>query len=167
MNLKDLEIRSERRIETTHDFEQVLSRISFINSVLDFHWRQRHEPFFDRVAQTGEARQAGRMLWVEFQRPDIHTGEIGWGRGRDEIVRLGAYNGSVVKTAYVLFRFILEHEAMEGFEYEGIRVFNPHHTMPELQLPAQIAAAKNQNEAAQADVRNSVVRVDDRPSEGS
>lgn len=168
MSLTNVEIRQERTINSEDDLVQVLGKISFKNSVLDFHWRYKHRPYYDMVAHTGDARQVGWLLWAEFLRPDIHTGIEDWGRGREEVIRMHrpeagvySYEGGVVKTAYVLYRFIIEHEAMEGFQYEGIRVFNPHHTIPELQLPAQIAAARKENEADQTAVRNSVDGVVD------
>ena len=116
--------------------QQVLDGITFQNSVLDFKWRYK----FSHMEQLN-ADPIGWLVWVEFQRPDINTFVMGWGHGRMEIVLHGATESAVVKTAWVLFRFIIEHEMMEGFQYKGVRIFNPHRTVGELSLPEIIAAA--------------------------
>lgn len=152
--LAQVDIRRETRAYNSSDLQAILDKISFENSILDFQWRYRFRPYRN---EEGEAE--GWLLWVEFMRPDIHTGEMGWGRGRDEVIRVGAYEGSVVKTAWVLFRMVVEHEMMEGFQYEGSRIFNPHRTIPELQLPDHVLAAQRRDEANETDVRNSVPSV--------
>jgi hypothetical protein len=157
--LAQIEIPNDCQVNTDEELEAVLAGISFKNSVLDFKWRYRYKPFYDMVPSGAGGFfpvQAGWLLWVEFERPDVITGLSGVGRGRDEIVRKGCYESGLVKTAYVLYRFIIEHEAMEGFRYNDIRVFNPHNTVHELSLPARIAAAKQIDVDAQKAVRNLV-----------
>lgn len=161
-----IQVPKDRQITTTKDLEEVLGKISFKNSILNFNWRYRHKPFLEMVfpkheyegggMRKGTAVQTGWLLWVEFERPDIHTGKMGWGRGRDEIIKMDSWESGLVKTAYVLYRFIIEHEAMEGFQYDGIRIFNPHRTVHELSLPDLILG---NNEAKETEFRNSVQSV--------
>lgn len=159
--LTSIIVPADKRIDTTADLEAVLADITFKNSVLDFQWRYQHKPFYDGVDYTTPQmmKNAGWLIWVEFWRPDVVSGEMGWGRGRDEIVKIGAYESGVVKTAYVLYRFVVEHEMMEGFHYKGIRIFNPHHTVHELSIPAILAQAASVDMDAQKNVRNSVEAV--------
>lgn len=65
-------------------------------------------------------------LQVEFERKDINTGELGWGRGRRWEISRDMDEGSIVKTAFAATKAILEHEGHEGFEYRGVRLFDPH-----------------------------------------
>lgn len=37
-----------------------------------------------------------------------------------------------VKTAYSAFKTVVEHEAMEAFKVDGIKLFNPHVDFEEL-----------------------------------
>jgi hypothetical protein len=157
MNLKDIEIPADKRINTDADLEAVLKDISFENSVLDFNWRFRFKPFYEPINEDFD--KAGWLIWVEFERPDIHTGKMGWGRGRDEIVRAGTYESGVVKTCWVLYEMIVKHEMMEGFQYKGSRIFNPHRTVAELSLPDHILTAKQRHEQDEAEFRNSIKSI--------
>lgn len=65
-------------------------------------------------------------LHVEFERKDINTGELGWGKGRAWEITEDMDEASVVKTAFAATKAILEHEGHEGFEYKGVRLFDPH-----------------------------------------
>jgi hypothetical protein len=111
----------EPQIETRLDLERVLSRVSFVNSVLDFKWR------FET-----DAMDRGWLVWVTFQRPDTNTGVIGTGRSRQEIVWKGAYLSGVVKTAWLLLELTIRHELMEGFRFDDQRIFNPHNSVFDL-----------------------------------
>jgi hypothetical protein len=55
---------------------------------------------------------------------------------------------------------LVEHELLEGFRYNDIRIFNPHHTVHELSLPARINQGRQTNEAAETSFRNSVPPVE-------
>jgi len=112
-------------IENTFDLKNALQRISFVNTVLDFKWK------FEFKQATLNHEQAW-LLWVSFERPDILTGVIGRGRGREEIVRKGATISSVIKTAWLLVELMVRHELMEGFRFDGVRIFNPHNSVLDL-----------------------------------
>lgn len=81
---------------------------------------------------------------LTYERPDTFTGAIGIGRGREEIVREGATESFVVKTAWVLLHMLVTHELMEALTYRGRRLFNPHHTVDDLALAADAWSKRNQ-----------------------
>lgn len=122
---------SEVKVFITEQLIEALGRIAFLNTVMDFNWRFRHEPVEVSLPNRGERRK-GWLLWAEFERPDIHTGEIGWGRGRDEIIWEGTGESGVIKTAWVVVNMLVTHELMEGFTVDGKRPFNPHNTIQAL-----------------------------------
>jgi hypothetical protein len=136
---------SEPTVDSKEDLDRVINKITFTNSVLDFKWKFRHRPILlpsaldQHTNRTVEGKE-GWLIWAEFERPDILTGRLGVGRGRDEIILKGMSVSGVVKTCWVLFEMLVRHEMMEGFQYEGIRIFNPHHTVEELQMPARARA---------------------------
>ena len=102
-----------------------LSLITFKNTVLDFKWEFEVE----------ETNIRGRTAWlvrVSFERPDTITGEIGRGRGRDEIVYEGTTVSGAVKTAWLLVELMVRHELMEGFRWCDKRIFNPHNSVIDL-----------------------------------
>jgi hypothetical protein len=142
-----MEIPQDESIDHEAQLRDVLDNITFKNSVLDFRWRYMFQDFnsegYDGII---DKRGPGWLVRVEFWRPDIITGAMGWGHGREEVIYRGASESAVVKTAWVLFRFIIEHEMMEGFQYKGVRIFNPHRTVGELSLPEIIASQKKDGE---------------------
>ena len=121
-------IRRETIINTRADLEAIIAKVTFDNSILNqFKFRFAFDSHYD-----SKGVEIGWEIYCEFYRPDINTGQMGWGRGRNEIINRGAYEGSAVKTMFVLIDLLLRHEAMEGFKYEGEQIFNPHHSVPEL-----------------------------------
>ena len=107
--------------------DQLLSEISFKNTVLDFKWKFEYEPVFDHGQNL-----IGWFVQALFERPDTHTGEIGIGRGRKEFVPLGTTDSGVVKTCWLLVELVVRHELMEGFRWQDKRIFNPHNTIQAL-----------------------------------
>lgn len=108
-------------IYTDDQLRLVLKRISFVNTVLDFKWDFE----IDRAL-------CGWLVAVTFERPDTITGEIGRGRGRQEFIRSGTSLSGVVKTAWLLVELLIRHELMEGFRFDGVRIFNPHNSVLDL-----------------------------------
>jgi hypothetical protein len=138
--LAKLEVPEDHSIADDAMLRQALDSISFRNSVIDFKWRFNFRPLTLPAAldqntnQTTEGRE-GWLLWTEFWRPDINPPyAFGYGRGRDEIILKGQKVSGVVKTAWVLVKMLVEHELMEGFRYDGIQIFNPHHTVGQLMV---------------------------------
>jgi hypothetical protein len=122
----------EARIESQEQLRAVLDQITFAPSCVDMGWQWQIEEL--RLA---DGRLRGWLVNTTFRRPDTHTGEIGIGSGRQELVAFGASESGVVKTAWLLAELIVRHELMEAFLYQGVRIFNPHHTVEELSLPAR------------------------------
>lgn len=132
-----------RRVDITinsdADLQSVIDRVSFKNSNLDWNWKFHFRPI------DPDGRQNGWFLWASFVRPDTHSGEVGPGRGRDEVVWKGASESSVVKTCWVLVEMLVKHELMEGFRYEDMRIFDPHNTVGDLQLAQKIGSRGDMN----------------------
>lgn len=127
----DAQQTGESKVTNTDHLIEVLARIAFLNTVMDFNWRFCHEAVEVSLLHRDERRK-GWLLWAEFERPDIHTGVRGWGRGRDEIIWEGTAESGVIKTAWVVVNMLVTHELMEGFTVEGKRPFNPHNTIQAL-----------------------------------
>jgi hypothetical protein len=136
----------ENRVHTSEDLQAILARIEFKNSVMNFDWRFEYQPvqvnyegsatFFDatinQTVTSDNPVRKGWLIWASFARPDVNSGELGRGRGRDEIIWEGWTESAVVKTAWVIVDLLVKHELMEGYHYEGARIFNPHSSVTEL-----------------------------------
>lgn len=127
-----IHIKYEEVVWDKEDLEDVLSRITMINTVLDFKW----EFHIEEVSIANDIHSAittkAFLVYVSFERPDTETGKIGRGKGRKEIIYSGSTVSSVVKTAWLLIELMVRHELMEGFRYDNCRIFNPHHRVEEL-----------------------------------
>lgn len=108
------------------DVREILENLNFAKySCIDMGWRYEvevHNGFY--------------FIRTSFQRKDINSGEFGpgWGRWHTTPVA-GATETSIVMTAWVAVKMIVEHELLEGFEYKGKKVFNPHKTIDQLVYP--------------------------------
>ena len=120
---------NEPLVQTTSELEKVLGDVKFVNSVLDFKWRFDYKPF---CFQNEIGTNTGWLIWVTFERPDCNTGIIGRGKGREEIIWYNSTVSSVVKTCWLLVELMIRHELMEGFTWQGKRIFNPHNTVSSL-----------------------------------
>ena len=134
--------RTEKQITTDDELKQCLERITFNNTVVDFQWNFKFRPIVLKPTGDAPEQENGWLVWAEFQRPDTHTGELGTGRGRDEIVRTGAWESGVIKTCWLLVELLVRHELMEGFRVDGLRIFDPHNSIADLQLAQQIGTRK-------------------------
>jgi len=121
----------EQKINSNSELAEVISKITFKNTVLDFKWRFEHRKVIVADSDT-IPRDAGWLIWVSFERPDTLTGIVARGRGRDEIIWAGSTVSAVVKTCWVLVELMVRHELMEGFRYDDCRIFNPHNSVEEL-----------------------------------
>jgi hypothetical protein len=122
---------SDKRIETIADLRAVFDQISFAPSCVNMGWTWEIEEL--RVGP--EQALKGWLVNTTFRRPDTDTGVVGTGRGRQELITVGASESGAVKTACLLAELIVRHELMEAFLYRGVRIFDPHHTVEELSLP--------------------------------
>lgn len=119
----DEQIALKSQILCITDLNNLLSQITMNNSCLDFKWEfEFKEYFIDQLSKF----PAGWLVWVKFQRPDVHTGEISYGRGREEVIEYGSSETRAVMTCWVLIKMIIEHELLEAFKYKGKTVFYPH-----------------------------------------
>lgn len=76
------------------------------------------------------------LIRTSFLRKDIVTGEFGLGWGRWHTTPSStASETSIVMSAWVCVKMIVEHELLEGFLYLNTRVFNPHKSIDELVYP--------------------------------
>lgn len=123
---------NESGIENQDQLRAVLDQISFAPSCVNMGWQWQIE---ELRLQSGELR--GWLVNTTFRRPDTHTGEIGIGAGRKELIAFGASESAVVKTCWLLAELIVRHELMEAFLYRGVRIFDPHHSVAELSMPAK------------------------------
>lgn len=146
MNMHTVNIKKEKIITTTLELREVLNTISFRNSVINFDWKFCFSEFSMNVQRGIDAgHRRGWLVWAEFTRPDIETGKIGTGRGRDEIIYEGATESAVVKTAWLVVELLVRHELMETFSYENRVIFNPHHTVGHLGAAATIFDSESEN----------------------
>lgn len=114
-------------LQRLHTIEDTLKKISFAPSCVDMGWQW--EVVFVEAPFTSHS---GFLVRTTFQRPDRDTGKIERGFGRWWHLPSDATETAVIKTAYAAAKFILEHELMESFRYEGRRLFDPHHTVDDL-----------------------------------
>lgn len=95
---------NESTVNNDLELTDVLSDITFVNTVLDFKWAFEFKPMVLATGVDGKplagSQREGWLLWVTFERPDTITGDVGRGRGRDEIIWKGATVSAVVKTAW-------------------------------------------------------------------
>jgi len=117
--------------ESAGDIRTVLDRdISFEDSCVDMDWKWEVEEIF---SSSGNLEPSlGYRIRTNFQRPDRDTGKVerGWGRWHE--VFTNPTESSIVKTAFVACKMILEHELMEAMKWKGKRPFDPHNTVEEL-----------------------------------
>lgn len=78
----------------------------------------------------------GFAIRCGFWRPDTTTGEMGEGFGRWNLVPRNGSVKAVVMTAFVAIKLVVEHEMMEAFELNGVKLLNPHKSLTELAFPA-------------------------------
>ena len=111
--VNDLSIMNEQ------DLRDIMSLITFKNSVLDFNWS------FDLK----EINKGTWFVWANFERPDTHTGKMGVGRGRDEVVQIGFSESRTYFTLNLCIEMLIRHEFMEGSRYMGVRPVFPHNSV--------------------------------------
>jgi hypothetical protein len=117
--------------ESAGDIRTTLHRdISFEDSCVDMAWKWEVQEIYGPDGNLEPA--IGYRLRTSFQRPDRDTGKIGPGWGRWHEVPLEPTVSSLVKTAFVACKMILEHELMEAMKWKGKRPFDPHNTVQEL-----------------------------------
>lgn len=80
---------------------------------------------FDKQFQTVDGR-ARVYLQAKYTSPCTDTGEVKeWG-GRKWYLSEFMTDDEIIKTAWCAFDKAVQHEVMEAFKVNGIRLFNPH-----------------------------------------
>jgi hypothetical protein len=122
-------IDTKNKTLTFEEVDKILKNINFSkHSCIDMGWK------FELTERKGS--EDLYLIRTSFLRKDINTGEIGWGWGRWHTTPVATANEtSIVMTAWVCVKMIVEHELLEGFEYHGKKVFNPHQTLETLVYP--------------------------------
>lgn len=130
---------TEERIKNLEQLERGLGRIKFRPSCIDMGWKWRIEDVYGLTGADAEGKpdftQIGWHISASFKRPDTDTGKTGIGYGRREFVEFGASISALVKTAWVCINMTINHEQLEGFCFDGERVFDPHKSVYELATP--------------------------------
>lgn len=68
----------------------------------------------------------GPFVQIKCWRKDVITGEMGWGFGGKAYPSEYASHSELVQLIYGLYEGYWKHEAREGFQYKGVRVYGPH-----------------------------------------
>ena len=66
------------------------------------------------------------LVWVEFNAPDVDTGQMDRQVGRQWAVTDPQETWHVVDTLFKAIKNAEEHEVKENFYYKGKRIFDPH-----------------------------------------
>lgn len=127
-------------INSLQQLRQVLSKVTFAASCVDLDWQWDVETIYNR-----DGTVKGWFVNTSFMRPDTETGAVGRGQGRQEYIKLGTSESGVVKTCWLLAELIVRHELMEAFLYDGVKIFNPHHSVEELALPQLLAEIRTKH----------------------
>ena len=122
----------ENKRLSVDDVIEILSKINFAEySCIDMGW-----DFEVKEIRGVEGVEDMYLIRTSFQRKDIITGDFGTGWGRWHTTPINtATETSIVMTAWVCVKMIVEHELLEGFEYKGLKVFHPHKSLSELVYP--------------------------------
>lgn len=123
----------ENKALTIEDVQKILSNIKFAEySCVDMDW-----DFQVGVAPSPDPEEGDLLLIrTSFMRKDIDDGTFGKGWGRWHTTPMKhASEKSIIMTAWVCIKMIIEHEVLEGFEYKGAKVFDPHKPLEALVYP--------------------------------
>ena len=118
---------------TLEGIKKVLSNIKFAeHSCIDMGWG-----FEVGITPSSNQKEGDLLLMrTSFMRKDIDNGNFdkGWGRWHTTPLSF-ATEKSIVMTAWVCIKMIVEHELLEGFEYHNKKVFHPHKSLEALVFP--------------------------------
>lgn len=112
------------------EIKKIVKNISFAPSNLDMGWKWQVKESYEKDSVLN-----GFFIRTSFKRPDTNTGKVGTGYGRWMFVHKDADDRSIVMTAWVCAKLIVEHEMLEMFKYKNCRVFNPHKSLEDLCYP--------------------------------
>lgn len=106
---------NEQQLQTIRDLVALITADVMGHSV-SFH-----------VARDVKQPEDGRIfIQCSYEAKCTVTNKMKTWKGRKWYLSDHMTQDEVVKTAYAAFKATVEHEVMEGFLFEGRRVFNPH-----------------------------------------
>lgn len=114
------------------EIKKILKDISFAPSNLDMGWEWQVKSIQDSF-----------IMRCSFKRPDTNTGKVGTGYGRWMFVHKDSDDRSIVMTAWICAKLIVEHELLEMFKYKGCRILNPHKSLEDLAYPEKFNKIKH------------------------
>jgi hypothetical protein len=124
---------TENKILNIEEIKTILSNINFAeHSCVDMDW-----DFEVGIAPSPDKEEGALLLMrTSFMRKDIDDGSFrkGWGRWHTTPFST-ATEKSIIMTAWVCVKMIIEHELLEGFEYHDKKVFHPHKSLEALVYP--------------------------------
>lgn len=68
----------------------------------------------------------GCLLWLDYEEPDVNTGEICKQSTREWYIHKGATESEVLRTIHKLLLGSMEHRLDEHLTYKGRRIYDPH-----------------------------------------
>lgn len=119
------------------EIKKTIKRISFAPSNLDMGWKFEIKESYEK-----DSVENGFFIRTTFKRPDTNTGKVGIGYGRWMFIDKNADDRSVVMTAWVCSKLIVEHELMEAFLFDGVRILDPHKSLESLAYPHELKKKK-------------------------
>lgn len=132
-----------QNVLTVPELRNILNNITFAPSCVDFSWGWEITEI-EGVGYNNESnpkesvKTRGFLINTTFKRPDTNTGIIGIGKGRRMWIEDTASETSVVMTAWVCIKLIVEHELLESYLYKGAKILNPHKSLGELAYPEKL-----------------------------
>lgn len=119
------------------EIKKTIKKISFAPSNLDMGWKWQVKESYEKDSVLN-----GFFIRTSFKRPDTNTGKVGTGYGRWMFIHKDADDRSVVMTAWVCAKLIVEHELMEAFLFKGARILDPHKSLEALAYPNELKKTK-------------------------
>jgi hypothetical protein len=124
-----------------HLEETLKRRVTMAPSCMQLNWEWQAVPMIDARSLAAARKQPleedivlGWNIRCSFERPDTKTGKMSRGWGRWWFVGEGTSDTGIIKTAWLAMRQIVEHEMMEAFLVDGVRIFNPHRSVQQLKM---------------------------------
>lgn len=121
----------------------------------------------DLVPATGSTACERYIIQASFTRPDIETGKVGTGYGREWVVPLNATREQIVFTCWLAAKQIIDHEAHEAFTVEiggaPTILLDPHKTLYDLAEGSRLVAEGRSAEGLDEALRD-LFSVDPFPS---
>jgi hypothetical protein len=103
--------------------------------------------FYIRIERDCTRPRDGRVFiqLVYYAKCNSEGNEKEW-HGRKWYLSPHMIDDEIIKTVFLAFKVVIEHEVLEGFKYDGKAVFNPHVNFEELvKIATREVARENVN----------------------